>query len=129
MLDKVAQRLFQSSPDGILAVGIATWGGEQTVFRTRSHPGGWDWEQVCQNALDMIAHMPDRLSITVTIGGQYTLVVETEDDWIVLVAVKVGHPIRKSLRRMFNQTFNKLIKRTAQVIPLHPVNGGQDGDG
>lgn len=70
-----------------------------------------DWPNVFRAAVKMF-HLLDEPRVQITMDD-YTVVIETKDGWTIAVAAPLGHAVRKSLRRVYNQLFRKLEAKAA----------------
>jgi len=132
----LCKRIFQGS-EGIQAAAIARcsesgWDGRLWLADGKSEhtppPFSTPWEDTFTKLLLLLGTLSvDKFHVNTEArriaDPAHSLVVEKQDEWVVLVAVALGHPIRKSLRRMIAKTFRDLRKDgpPQKVIPFTPV--------
>lgn len=131
----LCKRVFDAS-DGILAVGITDAiapGGHSELEWHMATPDPYQsdpyqegqWERVFGQLHSLFWFLPQtNVSNAFHLNTSLvSIVAERRHGWVVFVVVALGHPIRKSLRRMINKVFRDLTKpQTPKVIPLVPAN-------
>jgi hypothetical protein len=97
---------------GVLSAGVfcSSENAPEPVF-TCADTEHKDWPNVFRAAVKMF-HLLNETRVQITMDD-YTVVIETKDGWTIAVAAPLGHSVRKSLRRVYNQLFRKLAARQA----------------
>jgi len=121
----LCKRVFDAS-GGILAVGIKRDENPAVPWCVATRdPEVGQWEQTFEQVRGMfwLLHQSDPPHTFHINTHLVSIVAERRNGWVIFVAVVLGDPIRKSLRRLINKAFRDLTKPPpVKVIPLIPAN-------